>query len=571
MTEKHKLREHSCAHVVFGILCFMVTLAAAALQGVYLLLVRPRGYEFTTDWIPVWIITIGIGFCLLGFTCFLWWNRGVRIGLLTAVLATFVVGLLILPSFFTRESLVKVSFSPDYKHLLVLKGEEESGQIFEYRTRFYLFARKQQQFSYTVKNDMKLQWLADDVCAVTYESTDQQVHQYIATYGDRGNGISYYQVGAVIQGKWTMGDKNTAGWFMTANKDGITVGNAGFQETYAYGDCVQFGTLALALCNNGLPRYNIILNEDCSLSDSGLISRGGTVTLCQVSMDRTAPIEMFCTTPEIEQAVLPEEEMPTQEEMEESAIAQMKNFLSEDPTLSGMVPQDGIIKIESDSDNLYWIALLALKAERMDYAVNGVDVRVQLNQCALTAGDKKDCLLSLETTELAVTPGNQGSPPEGGSTTMRYRIRLMRGEGAYLALILYNDADGSQGLDQRKGNPVDLSAEPAYHFFIPGKYDTTYMYVNRLSPADAAEKLYKNALLSDYPKAVKSRDENFPGYLLDAETNTFLYYDGIAQDLKNYRFWLVQLPSGDLDSSQGLITTIGTYQVNILSGEFRSL
>ena len=43
MTEKHKLREHSCAHVVFGILCFMVTLAAAALQRVYLLLVRPRG------------------------------------------------------------------------------------------------------------------------------------------------------------------------------------------------------------------------------------------------------------------------------------------------------------------------------------------------------------------------------------------------------------------------------------------------------------------------------------------------------------------------------------------------
>ena len=571
MTENHKTREHSCAHVVFGILCMMVTLAAATLEGVFLLLVRPLGYEFTTDWIPVWIVTLGIGFCLLGLACFLWWKKWARIGFLAAVLAAFIIGLLVLPAFVTQESLVKISLSPDNKHLLVLKGEEKTGQIFEYRTRFYLFARKQQQFSYTVKDDLKLQWLADDVCAVTYESPDQQVHQYLATYGDRGNGISYYYVASAIQGNWTLADQNTAGWFIEADQNGITVGNASFQETYAYEDCVQFGTLALALCSNGLPRWNIVLNEDCELSDSGLIKNGGTITLCQVSMERTAPIEMFCTTPKKEQAVQPAEELPTQEEIEEDSIARMKQFLSDDPTLANMESQDGIIKITSDSDNPYWIALLALKAERMEYAVNGVDVRVQLNQCAMTAGDKKDCLLSLETTELAVSPGNQGSPPEGETVTVRYRIRIMRGEGAYLALILHYDADGTQGLKERKVQPADLAADPAYHFFIPGKYDTTYMYVSRLSPDDAAEKLYQGALQPDYPKAVKSREEGAPGYLLDSETNTFLYYDGIAQDLENYRFWLVQIPSGDLDSSQGQIQTIGTYQVNIRSGEFRSL
>ena len=70
-------------------------------------------------------------------------------------------------------------------------------------------------------------------------------------------------------------------------------------------------------------------------------------------MGRTAPIEMFCTTPEKEQAVQPAEELPTQEEIEESSIAQMKNFLSEDPTLSNMESQDGIIKISRDSDNPY--------------------------------------------------------------------------------------------------------------------------------------------------------------------------------------------------------------------------
>ena len=86
MTENHKTREHSYAHVVFGILCMMVTLATAALTGVFLLLVWPLGYEFTTDWIPVWVVTLGTGFCLLGLACFLWWKKWARIGLLAACL-----------------------------------------------------------------------------------------------------------------------------------------------------------------------------------------------------------------------------------------------------------------------------------------------------------------------------------------------------------------------------------------------------------------------------------------------------------------------------------------------------
>ena len=48
---------------------------------------------------------------------------------------------------------------------------------------------------------MKLQWLAEDVCAITYQTLDRSVHQMIATFGDRGDPISYHNMASAIQGE----------------------------------------------------------------------------------------------------------------------------------------------------------------------------------------------------------------------------------------------------------------------------------------------------------------------------------------------------------------------------------
>ncbi len=57
------------------------------------------------------------------------------------------------------------------------------------------FGAQSDVFPFTVKDDVKVQWLENDVCALTYESPeDDQVHQFVATYGDRNKAVSYYYV-----------------------------------------------------------------------------------------------------------------------------------------------------------------------------------------------------------------------------------------------------------------------------------------------------------------------------------------------------------------------------------------
>lgn len=65
---------------------------------------------------------------------------------------------------------------------------------------------------------MKVEWLANDVAAVTYKTADHKTQQFIGTYGDRGSGRSYYYVGAEIHGKWEGGNAE-----VISDQEGITV------------------------------------------------------------------------------------------------------------------------------------------------------------------------------------------------------------------------------------------------------------------------------------------------------------------------------------------------------------
>lgn len=154
-----------------------------------------------------------------------------------------------------------------------------------------------QTFPYAVQGGLKMQWLTHDVCTATYDGEDGCTHQYIATFGDRGSGISYYNVGAAIAGEWAPADKNSAGWRLEASegRDGhITLENGSYRYEYEYSECVQAGTLALALCKNGIPEWTVALGEDFVFqnNDSGSVAAGGSIVVCRVSMEKTAPVTM---------------------------------------------------------------------------------------------------------------------------------------------------------------------------------------------------------------------------------------------------------------------------------------
>ena len=170
---------------------------------------------------------------------------------------------------------------------LILKTDG-SGRTVRYRRIFPLLARKGEAFPYTTELPLKTQWLTGDACAVTYRSPDDgAVHQYIATFGDRSP-ASYYHVFSAVIGNWHADVPAGSGIALTVSDRAITVQAGNRTETFAPEDCVQFGTLALALCRDGLPQWTLVLGEDCRLEEGR--ADGGSILLCRVSMGKTAPI-----------------------------------------------------------------------------------------------------------------------------------------------------------------------------------------------------------------------------------------------------------------------------------------
>lgn len=92
----------------------------------------------------------------------------------------------------------------------VFKTDTASGETAEYRRRFFFFAKEREAFPYAADGERKIQWLAPDVCAVTYQDGAGRIHQYVSANGDRGTGISYYYVLNAVWGGW--GAADGSGW-----------------------------------------------------------------------------------------------------------------------------------------------------------------------------------------------------------------------------------------------------------------------------------------------------------------------------------------------------------------------
>lgn len=95
-----------------------------------------------------------------------------------------------------------ISFSNDFSSELVLKQNKDTGAVSFYRSKFIIFARKQEQFGEEANGRIKTQWLTSDICSVTYKNNSGDLRVFIATYGDRENSISYYDVAPTLEGSW---------------------------------------------------------------------------------------------------------------------------------------------------------------------------------------------------------------------------------------------------------------------------------------------------------------------------------------------------------------------------------
>ncbi|ASK64085.1 hypothetical protein CFK37_18960 [Virgibacillus phasianinus] len=204
---------------------------------------------------------------------------------LTSIVVVFIVVQAVMLIGSNQEIKNITSVSPDWKHVLSIKENTETGNAVYYRSYYGILARPKEKLPYETSGEFKVEWLAKDVAAVTYKTADNTIQQYVGTYGDRGSGRSYYYVGAEIHGKWQGNNIE-----VISDTKGITVTENGESELFDWDSIHQFGTLAVVLKKNDEAVWTISLNENFEVHSAASEKTVGTISLYKATMGDSQPI-----------------------------------------------------------------------------------------------------------------------------------------------------------------------------------------------------------------------------------------------------------------------------------------
>ena len=280
--------------VVF-VICFIIQLG-------YITILRKHGYEYVSD-IVYYIINEIIVITAIIPSIYITQYSKIKNKLISNIIVTCVAIILTTTNFaFMLNNGFKnkciVSFSSDFSNELVLKQNKETGETILYKNaKLFIFAKPKEKFSYAVEGKIKHQWLVNDVCSITYKDKDGKLREFVATYGDRSNGISYYYVTTAISGDWQTRSQYGTQIEMSMDSKGIKIKKDKKSEEFEYDKIKQYGTLAIVLYKNETPKYVIALNKDCKIDEkTEIIKRDGTITLTEVSMEKTVKEKLYCTT-----------------------------------------------------------------------------------------------------------------------------------------------------------------------------------------------------------------------------------------------------------------------------------
>ena len=179
------------------------------------------------------------------------------------------------------------SISPNWMHILSIKENIEKGEIVYYRNYYSILALPKERLPFESRGEFQVEWLANDIAAVTYEAKDNTIQQFIATYGDRGSGSSYYYVGAEIHGHWQ--GENIK---VISDTEGISVIQNDKTELFEWDNIQQFGTLAVILKKNNEAVWTISLNEDFEVHSDASDSTVGNISIYEATMEKNKQITL---------------------------------------------------------------------------------------------------------------------------------------------------------------------------------------------------------------------------------------------------------------------------------------
>lgn len=296
LEEKRRLKIKRIKKIT-GILSLIIVFLFLLVQGVYVFILKKHNYEYVIDIIE-YIINEIIIISATTSIILLTKKRKIRNIIIYFLCVLFSI---INIAFLCNNGLENkciVSFSSDFSNELVLKTNKNTGSINLYRdAKVFLFARKKEQFNYELKGKIKKQWLTNDICGLTYTDKDGKLREFVVTYGARGHSESYYRVAAAITGNWQVFTQYGNATQMLVNRKGITIKKNGKSEIFEYENCKQYGTISLVLYKDDVPKYVIALDKNCEVDEvTDIIKKGGTISLSEISMEKTISESLYCTT-----------------------------------------------------------------------------------------------------------------------------------------------------------------------------------------------------------------------------------------------------------------------------------
>lgn len=267
-----------------GFLYFSIAVCLFIWQITYLIIRKTYQLEYVYNQIYYMIniiIVIFLGLALWLF--FFFTKKQMMIGISVILLFTLLHIILIVYDQ-TKVNIIR-SLSPDSKHTLLIKENKHTEETRYFRVYYQLFAREKDTLPYQTIGDFSVKWLADDVAAVTYKAKDNKVHQYIGTYGYRGD-RNYKNVGPTLSGKW-ISDRGE----ILVDTEGIHIRVEEESSDYSWEEVVQFGTLAVVLVKNDEAKWTISLDENFRDNSNSSLPPSGNITLYKADFSLHEPIQ----------------------------------------------------------------------------------------------------------------------------------------------------------------------------------------------------------------------------------------------------------------------------------------
>ena len=351
------------------------------------------------------------------------------------------------------------SFSSNLKNRAVLKYDDDQHRLDIYHYTYLCFARKSDTVA-TEINGYHGKWLTNDCYVFTYSNEENQRKVNVSTFGDRGNGISYFNIFPTWQGEWFNKNNRETKTYLKESAGQLTLKIKNKTQYFDASETKQNGTIALTLSKDEEAQFIIVLDENCILNDDNLLDKNGTIQVYNLQKDSS--VTLYCGTYKEDKKEQEEIDNDYRKQAKE-LVNKMDAYLKKDSTLPRFDDRDTLFKVPSSSNDFYVVTRDAYFHSLKLFKQGGAQETGQIKQIKVLAGDINDFYVEMTYTSTITYLG------ETETMDITYKYRIKKGKDCYLVAFIGYRVPGDIGLV--KCDPViekDVSTNEDYAYSVGG-------------------------------------------------------------------------------------------------------